>query len=663
MPRKSFEAGMEAGAKPFEEKFQKQADAFEKVGARLDSRLDEISGVMDVMMDDLSAQERKRVYDLNTVVDISELDDTEKEYLCSILYALANLNTQLTQLQKDYLRSLKSYLKIVNVQSEVSLESIENIDNITTQKAIMQTIMEFLFLEYGNHDYMDDYEDVFDCFSVNRKGVREIQDCIDTMYDTVGLDGIAEHYGSTKKVTIVQNSTLSKAELDLRQTAENAFVHFDIKTAFPLFNLLATQGDGRSCYFLGKIYKNGYQNVVSPNQDQSKRYIEQGVETGDLLCILESASYSEDSQSVYSETFDAILSLAEGGDVVAMYELACLFNCKYEQVLDKSKAEYWYKFAADAGFWAAHLGLGRLYYQNKKYSEAFEQFSVVQSMNCEQANFDLANCYYYGSGVARNIIQAKSLFEEAATAGILGAHKMLGCIAMQEGSKVEKYYFDAREHFTLAVDAGDTASLYDLATANYFSSLPGYSYKDDFYGCPNVLKPFVRITNENHGYRSILQMCLLLAANTDKRAAIELANTWEDRMLNTLLSEDAWKELQHNGFLTFIDNKVRIDGIEITINLSNFEAFEDELQKVARKILRKYANEGDAAAAYYYGVTNMKWYNWWGDETYSKTAHNMLSKAKGSNIRATNIDEVITWRRSFKSKYPPRPQQFVRWDY
>ena len=43
MPRKSFEAGMEVGAKPFEEKFRKQADAIEKVGSRIDSRLESVA--------------------------------------------------------------------------------------------------------------------------------------------------------------------------------------------------------------------------------------------------------------------------------------------------------------------------------------------------------------------------------------------------------------------------------------------------------------------------------------------------------------------------------------------------------------------------------------------------------------------------------------------
>lgn len=661
MPRKSFEAGMVAGAKPFEEKFRMQADAFEKVGARLDSRLDEISGVMDVMMDDLSAQERKRVYDLNTVVDISELDDTEKEFLCSILYALANLNTQLTQLQKDYLRSLKSYLKIVNVQSEVSLESIENIDNITTQKAIMQTIMEFLFLEYGNHNYMNDYEDVFDYFSVNRKGVREIQDCIDTMYDTVGLDGIAEHYGSTKKVTIVQNSTLSKAELNLRQTAEDAYLCFDIKTAYPLFNILATQGDGRSCYFLSKIYNHGYQNVVPMSTEQAQQYAEKGLAAGDLLCALESASYGDEPESVYAKTFDAILALAEGGDVIAMYELACIYAYRWERVQDNAKAEYWYKSAIDSGFWAAHLGLGKLYYDEKKYDEAFEKFNTVKNFTCEQADNYLADCYYYGRGVKKDIAAAKKLYAEAVSKNIAGAHKKLGYIKMNEALNSRGLYFEAKEHFARAVDEGDMTALYDLALANYKAwGVSGYI--DRCEGRPAMLKQFIPLKEGECGYRQVFQMCLLVSAKDDKRAAIELANMWEDRIY-TQLKEDDWKALQQSGFLKFIGNKVQIDGMEIPIDLGNFEAFEDELQKAARKVLKKYAHDGDAVAAYYYGMANLKWHNWWVDEAYKTTASNMLNKAKNNNIKATNIDAAISWRKTFISKYPPHPELFVRWDY
>ena len=79
MGRKDFQKGMVAGAKPFEEKFRRQGEAIDRVSRKLNERLDAIDEVTDAILDDLSVMEKKRLYDLNTVVNISELDETEKE--------------------------------------------------------------------------------------------------------------------------------------------------------------------------------------------------------------------------------------------------------------------------------------------------------------------------------------------------------------------------------------------------------------------------------------------------------------------------------------------------------------------------------------------------------------------------------------------------------
>ena len=94
MPRKSkaYKEGMAAGAAPFEEKFNKQAEAVEKISKNINSKLDGLNGIMDVVLDEMSAQERKKIYDLNTIVDISKLDNAEKGFLCSAVFAVANQN-------------------------------------------------------------------------------------------------------------------------------------------------------------------------------------------------------------------------------------------------------------------------------------------------------------------------------------------------------------------------------------------------------------------------------------------------------------------------------------------------------------------------------------------------------------------------------------------
>lgn len=195
MARKDFTAGMEAGAKPFEQKFKAQADAVDRLGKRINAKLEDISDIQEEILSDLSARERKELYDLNTAVDIADLDDSEKEFLLAVLYTLANMTTEVTPHQQSYVRSVKNYLQIRNVQTGVDLSAIENIDSKKAEKAILQCVMEFLFLENCNHNYWDEYDDVLDYFSVKNSEIRKIQNSIDAIYKATGADGLSEKYG------------------------------------------------------------------------------------------------------------------------------------------------------------------------------------------------------------------------------------------------------------------------------------------------------------------------------------------------------------------------------------------------------------------------------------------------------------------------------------
>lgn len=206
MARKDYKAGMEAGAKPFEEKFQKQADAVERVGARIESRLNDISAVQDVILKDLSAREKKELYDLNTVVDIGELEESEKEFLVAVLFTLSNMTDCVSEHQQAFIRSVKTYLGIKNAQTDVDLSYIENIDSKRQTRAILQTVMEFLFLENCTHDYLDEYDDILDYFDVKASEVHKIERNIDRIYNATGAIGLAEKYGFVpNEASYVQN--------------------------------------------------------------------------------------------------------------------------------------------------------------------------------------------------------------------------------------------------------------------------------------------------------------------------------------------------------------------------------------------------------------------------------------------------------------------------
>lgn len=191
---KSYEDGMKSGAKPFEEKFKKQEENFKDIGREVDKKVDHINNIMDDIIDDLSSKEKKELYDLNTVVDIAKIDDTEKEVLVSVLYTLANLFKNITEQQQSYIRAVQKYLHI-NYGQIIELSRIENVDSITSQKAILQTVMEFLFLENGNHEYFEKYAGLFDYFNLKQKDFNEIKNAIDVIFRATGLKGISEKYG------------------------------------------------------------------------------------------------------------------------------------------------------------------------------------------------------------------------------------------------------------------------------------------------------------------------------------------------------------------------------------------------------------------------------------------------------------------------------------
>ena len=171
----------------------------------------DLKNVVNAVLNDLSEKEKKEVYDLNTLIDIATLDETERRFLVEILYTLANMTEQAEDSQKSFISSIQKYLGITNVQTYVNLEIIENIDNISIQKALLQPVMEFLYLGNLDHSYLDEYEDVFSYFSVSRKGISEIKSAIDNICKAIGTSGLYEKYGFSKGASFEDSKNIINA--------------------------------------------------------------------------------------------------------------------------------------------------------------------------------------------------------------------------------------------------------------------------------------------------------------------------------------------------------------------------------------------------------------------------------------------------------------------
>ena len=192
---KKYKEGMKAGAAPFEKIFEDQSKQKKESMDAINANVDSIHSVVDVVLDDLVAQEKQRVYNLDTDYDILTLDQDEREFAIAMLYTLSQLMDETTEKQKQYLLNIQRYLNIRTPQVQIDVSSIENIENLKTQKMLYRIVTEYLFLAQENFEYVENFDYIFDYFSINKQSKNSIRGNIENIYKAVGADGLIEFYG------------------------------------------------------------------------------------------------------------------------------------------------------------------------------------------------------------------------------------------------------------------------------------------------------------------------------------------------------------------------------------------------------------------------------------------------------------------------------------
>ena len=143
----------------------------------------------------LNAQEKAALYKLASPFDIKDLGTEEKRLLVAVLYQLADdEGDALTDAQRVYIRSVQQYLEIRNPQTSAELQAVENIDSLETQKGFMQVVLEFFYLQDAG-ELSDQQEEFLSFFSLNRRQAEAIEMIVAQVYNTIGPEGLAVHYG------------------------------------------------------------------------------------------------------------------------------------------------------------------------------------------------------------------------------------------------------------------------------------------------------------------------------------------------------------------------------------------------------------------------------------------------------------------------------------
>lgn len=198
MSKKDYKQGMSDAMAAYEAFGEKQEAAIRHVGAEIErtaGKVDQLSGKIGEITDYITDKEKAALYKLNTPVDIADLDDAEKRILLAVLYQLSADEDEVTAEQQNYVRAVQQYLKIYNPQTEIDLSAVENIEDISAQKAVLQSVLEFFRLGTHPDEPTEEQEDFLDYFQVNRRTRQEIDGFINAIVEAVGIKGLSEKYG------------------------------------------------------------------------------------------------------------------------------------------------------------------------------------------------------------------------------------------------------------------------------------------------------------------------------------------------------------------------------------------------------------------------------------------------------------------------------------
>lgn len=134
-----------------------------------------------------------------------------------------------------------------------------------------------------------------------------------------------------------------------------------------------------------------------------------------LTCSLPASANPDDWGMV--QRFNKQKTLADQGNVKAMYDVGKLYERGRGVVKDMVKASDYFKKSASSGNPSAQARLGILYFEGRgvkqNYKKALSLLNSAANKNIPSAQFQLANMYELGTGVSQNLSTAIAWYKKA----------------------------------------------------------------------------------------------------------------------------------------------------------------------------------------------------------------------------------------------------------
>lgn len=202
----------------------------------------------------------------------------------------------------------------------------------------------------------------------------------------------------------------------------------NIERSTSLFHAAAEKGYGAACARYALLFLNG-EDGIKKNVPIAKFWALEAYGFGDEKDgqLLKQVINEDDLVDGQINTTKIYNEAAEAGEAHALFKIG---NAYIDKDMNKA-VEYWQK-ASDMGNNYAKCNLARFFRQEKKdYQKANALFEETALNGIEEAQQALAESYYYGLGVEKDIAKAWEWNEKALNLGYTPARYLLAVMCLQ----------------------------------------------------------------------------------------------------------------------------------------------------------------------------------------------------------------------------------------
>lgn len=342
------------------------------------------------------------------------------------------------------------------------------------------------YINIGNHNSLSSEEcDVFDSImkfqydSINiisfaidscnideEKGVASFIVC--TKYsngDSITESGVMHRNNSGKwLIDVISADSTQASAYD-----HNPQYKFIPRARFGIYRILANRGDANAQYELCKYYKDSV--YVEPNHNEVYKLAEasakQGYTKGEwLLGQCYRWGYGVEQDKTKAEEW--YKKAADKNDTKAIYDLGCLYlNFKNDEQQNPQKALEIFLKGAELGDTLGLFGTGVCYELMDNNKSAFEYYKKAADKGHVISLYYLGIFYSHGRGLKKDKEKAAEIFLKAAALGIADAMSDYGYYLKEKNDAQGswEWYLKAAEH-------GSSLAMWNVATRYKYGKAP-----------------------------------------------------------------------------------------------------------------------------------------------------------------------------------------------